>query len=221
MDWEFGISRCKLLRTGWIKNKGLLHCTENCSQCPVKTMIEKNMKKNIQKMCQSRMSEVPGPPTHFWWRTQLALKNIERTPDSVWVGFTLPATNSRAGPPRAVVLEDADMGRVLQRHKTGWDFPFTLSSQFILIFNWKITALQYCVSFCHTSKHESAIGIHMSLKDLQRKNIIQPSFMVSSNSTGFQKIFPKSEFAPCLSWDNPFHINVSWTEMPLIYEPSL
>ena len=47
MDWEFGISRCKLLHIGWIKNKVLVHGTENCIQYPVKTMIEKNMKKNI------------------------------------------------------------------------------------------------------------------------------------------------------------------------------
>ena len=32
----------------------------------------------------------------------------------------------------------------------------------LFIFNWRTIALQYCVGFCHTSKHESPIGIHMS-----------------------------------------------------------
>ena len=34
MDWEFGISRCKLLYIGWI-NKVLLYSTGNCIQYPV------------------------------------------------------------------------------------------------------------------------------------------------------------------------------------------
>ena len=29
MEWEFGISRCKLLYTGWINNKVLLYSTGN------------------------------------------------------------------------------------------------------------------------------------------------------------------------------------------------
>ena len=33
MDWEFGISRCKLLYTGWT-NKVLLYSTGNYIQCP-------------------------------------------------------------------------------------------------------------------------------------------------------------------------------------------
>ena len=35
MDWEFGTSRCKLLYTGWIKNKVLLYSTGNYIQYPV------------------------------------------------------------------------------------------------------------------------------------------------------------------------------------------
>ena len=35
MDWEFGISRCKLLRIGWINNKVLLYSTGNYTQYPV------------------------------------------------------------------------------------------------------------------------------------------------------------------------------------------
>ena len=35
MDWEFGISRCKLLYIEWIKNKVPLYSTGNCIQYPV------------------------------------------------------------------------------------------------------------------------------------------------------------------------------------------
>ena len=35
MDWEFGISRCKLLYIEWITNKVLLYSTENYIQYPV------------------------------------------------------------------------------------------------------------------------------------------------------------------------------------------
>ena len=35
MDWEFGISRCKLLYIGWINNKGILYSTRNYIQYPV------------------------------------------------------------------------------------------------------------------------------------------------------------------------------------------
>ena len=35
MDWEFGISRCKLLYTEWIHNKVLLYNTGNYIQYPV------------------------------------------------------------------------------------------------------------------------------------------------------------------------------------------
>ena len=34
-DWEFGISRCELLYTGWIDNKVLLYSTGNHIQYPV------------------------------------------------------------------------------------------------------------------------------------------------------------------------------------------
>ena len=30
MDWEFGVSRCKLLHLGWISNEFLLCSSENC-----------------------------------------------------------------------------------------------------------------------------------------------------------------------------------------------
>ena len=32
MDWEFGVSRCKLLHIEWIKNKALLYITGNYIQ---------------------------------------------------------------------------------------------------------------------------------------------------------------------------------------------
>ena len=34
MDWEFGVSRCKLLHIEWMDNKVLLHSTGNYIQCP-------------------------------------------------------------------------------------------------------------------------------------------------------------------------------------------
>ena len=35
MDWEFGMSRCKLLSIEWINNKVLRYSTGNYSQYPV------------------------------------------------------------------------------------------------------------------------------------------------------------------------------------------
>ena len=34
MDWEFGVSRCKLLHLEWINNKVLLYSTGNYTQFP-------------------------------------------------------------------------------------------------------------------------------------------------------------------------------------------
>ena len=42
-DWEFGISRCKLLYTGWINKKVLLYSIGNYIQYPV---INLNGKEN-------------------------------------------------------------------------------------------------------------------------------------------------------------------------------
>ena len=41
-DWECGISRRKLLYTGWINNKVLLDSTGNYAY-PVKTIVEKKV----------------------------------------------------------------------------------------------------------------------------------------------------------------------------------
>ena len=35
MEWEFGVSRCKLLYIGWINNEDLLYSTGNNIQYPV------------------------------------------------------------------------------------------------------------------------------------------------------------------------------------------
>ena len=48
MDWEFGISRCKLLYTEYINTKILLHSTGNYIQCP---MINHNGKEYEKRMC--------------------------------------------------------------------------------------------------------------------------------------------------------------------------
>ena len=57
MDWEFGISGCKLLYVEWINNKVLLYSTGNYTQYPMinhnrkeyekKKKKEKNTKKNV------------------------------------------------------------------------------------------------------------------------------------------------------------------------------
>ena len=46
MDWEFGISRCKLLYIEWINNKVLLYSTGNYIQYPV---INHNGKEYIHR----------------------------------------------------------------------------------------------------------------------------------------------------------------------------
>ena len=51
MDWEFGISRCKLLYIGWINNKVLLYSTGNYIQYPVINHNGKEHKKECIYMC--------------------------------------------------------------------------------------------------------------------------------------------------------------------------
>ena len=48
MEWEVGISRCKLLYIEWIHNKVLLYSTENCIQYP---KINHNGKEYFKKEC--------------------------------------------------------------------------------------------------------------------------------------------------------------------------
>ena len=47
MEWEFGISRCKLLYIECINNKVLLYSTGNYIQYPIINHNGKNMKKNV------------------------------------------------------------------------------------------------------------------------------------------------------------------------------
>ena len=44
-DWEFGISRCKLVYTEWINNKVLQYSTGNYIQYPVISQNEKEHEK--------------------------------------------------------------------------------------------------------------------------------------------------------------------------------
>ena len=48
MEWEVGVSRCKLLYMEWINNKVLLYSTENYIQYP---MINHSGKEYIKKEC--------------------------------------------------------------------------------------------------------------------------------------------------------------------------
>ena len=45
LDWEFGISRWKLVYIEWVNNKVLLYSTENYIQYPVINHNEKEYKK--------------------------------------------------------------------------------------------------------------------------------------------------------------------------------
>ena len=49
MEWEFGVSRCKLLYIEWINNKVLLYSTGNYRyiQYPVISHMQNKMKMNI------------------------------------------------------------------------------------------------------------------------------------------------------------------------------
>ena len=59
IDWEFGVSRCKLLYIGWINNKVLLYSTGNYSQYPVINHNGKEYKKEFMYMynCESLRCE--------------------------------------------------------------------------------------------------------------------------------------------------------------------
>ena len=53
MDWEFGISRCKLLHIEWVNNKVLLYSTGNYIQHPVINHNGKEYEKNIWLLTES------------------------------------------------------------------------------------------------------------------------------------------------------------------------
>ena len=50
MDWEFGVSRCKLLYREWINHKVLLYTTGNYIQYPVINHNGKEYKKECTYM---------------------------------------------------------------------------------------------------------------------------------------------------------------------------
>ena len=47
MDWEFGLSRCKLLHLEWISNEVLLCSTRNYIWSPLSSMMEDSMRKRM------------------------------------------------------------------------------------------------------------------------------------------------------------------------------
>ena len=51
MDWEFGISKCKLLFIEWINNKVLLYSTPNYIQYPVINHSGKEYEKECIHIC--------------------------------------------------------------------------------------------------------------------------------------------------------------------------
>ena len=51
MDWEFGVSRCKLLHLEWINNKVLLYSTGNYIQSPGIDHDGKEYKKECVWVC--------------------------------------------------------------------------------------------------------------------------------------------------------------------------
>ena len=53
MDWEFGVSRCKLLHLEWINNKVLLYSTGNYIQSPGINHRGKEYEKKNVYMCKN------------------------------------------------------------------------------------------------------------------------------------------------------------------------
>ena len=51
MDWEFGISRCKLVHIGWINHKVLLYSTRNYIQYPAINHNGKEYEKEFVCVC--------------------------------------------------------------------------------------------------------------------------------------------------------------------------
>ena len=47
MEWEVGVSRCKLLYIEWVENKILFYSTGDYIQYPVIKHMERNTKRNI------------------------------------------------------------------------------------------------------------------------------------------------------------------------------
>ena len=64
MGWEFGISRCKLLYTEQIHNKGLLYSTRNSVQYPV---INHNRKHEVEYV-NIELNQQKFKKIYFYWR---------------------------------------------------------------------------------------------------------------------------------------------------------
>ena len=45
IDWELGVSRCKLLHLEWVSNEALLHSTRDCIHLLGQNMMGDNMRK--------------------------------------------------------------------------------------------------------------------------------------------------------------------------------
>ena len=64
-DWEFGISRCKLLCIGWINSKVLLYSTGNYIQYPVINHNGKGHKKECIYIYKNKYSYIYIYMNHF------------------------------------------------------------------------------------------------------------------------------------------------------------
>ena len=53
MDWEFGVSRCKLLHLEWINNRVLLYSTGNYIQSPRINLNGKEYKKECMTVVEN------------------------------------------------------------------------------------------------------------------------------------------------------------------------
>ena len=82
VDWEFGVSIRKQLHLEWINTIVLLLSTESYIQCPIWTMMEKNLLKNINSLLSVTRSPLrfclvrPSP------RTNALGKGMPRTADT-------------------------------------------------------------------------------------------------------------------------------------------
>ena len=69
---------------------------------------------------------------------------------------------------------------------SGHVFLFLLTFFVVVVVNWSVIALQYCVGLCHIHQHESATGIHMYPPSLLKPSLFPPSR--SSQSTGLNSL---------------------------------
>ena len=65
MDWEFGVSRCKLLYIDWINNKGILYSTESYIQYSEINPNEKEKKMLNRKSIYVKKKKILSPITYL------------------------------------------------------------------------------------------------------------------------------------------------------------